>query len=939
MTVRDGARPARPTFGGPLPHALAMAQMAHGHADDPRSAAEPGFVAQPALIVGAGGVGHRVLLSLKAQLVAIYGAVPAGIRLLLFDIDNESLSVALGDRIITLEEGAERFSLGPIPVARIRKHLANHPTIGERLPALAELPPISTAHAAKALRPVGALAFQWQFPAIQDQVRRALWVLAGRDNHGDERLHVDAGRGVKVVQVGSLCGGTNSGMFLDLGYLLRAEMEALGTLGDACVSIGMGMLPGAFRGTNSPSLAPNTVAALRELESVMIDGAPPLRYRNGTVLEPSRPPFDMYLLVDAVDEGGRTWVSRDDLCRMIAQSLLVVCATRLGEQGDVQMDNLDEVLTERTADGRATFFGSIGLARLEFPSGRIADGLAARLVADTLAEDVLAPADADIVTAAVAEWCDAAGIRSSQLRDRLMRDAAGTPLGVALELPPRIRDAAAEALPGQAEQWVREWERVQVAGDFTVWIEQNGTATALAWRNRLAAWLGHGSLAGIGGVSGSVARLEALQHQLALLNAELGIGLEKAKADEKAARTALAARSADMVAAAAVAWPFRRARLLAAADDYVRFAERVGLAVLDRAAHQQALAAVGDLNDAAAERLGRLGLLAARLGRALEDARQRSAEMVTAVAKRSGDPALRLVDDALLDTLYARHRSPAAVVEARWLAAAGGHLAALAEEPEDAAVHLDAVCRVPFEPIRAFTVEQAMAERPDVSPRSRLAALRAAAMPAVNIDLTRLPGGDAALRRIEVVGVPNAGATLLAGEATSLVSTHDPYAVTVLTLSVGLPYSALQAWPEYVRAYEREEGRRPLHTLPGFQTRPQEHRLALALGLAFGLIHNRGAWFYYQPADTLAREIRLGQGGERTLRSLSELADLVREIVLRVDDHVEAVGTAHAVETLDAWSTADPADDELERALKRLARDYATLIGRNARLRARDGGA
>ncbi|MEO8083274.1 MAG: tubulin-like doman-containing protein [Ardenticatenales bacterium] len=934
MPNLDGFRPA---VTAPHPHDEPLPPDPTALADGRRVPMAAGFVAQPALIVGAGGVGHRVLLSLKAELIAIYGAVPSGIRLVLFDIDDENLSVSQGDAVIALEEGAERFSLGPIPVARIRRNLANLPTIAERLPSLSELPPITAAHAAKALRPVGSLAFQWRFPFIQDQVRRALWALAGRDNHGDDRLHVDAARGVKVIQVGSVCGGTNSGMFLELGYLLRTEMEALGTLGDACVSIGVGMLPGAFRGTNSPSLAPNTVAALREVESVMADGAPPLHYRNGTVLEPSRPPFDMYLLVDAVDEGGRVWVNRDELCRMIAQSLLVVSATRLGEQGDVQMDNLDEVLTDRTADGRSTFFGSIGLARLEFPAERIADGLADRLVADAVVTEILAPVVPADIAAAVADWCEATGVHASQLRDRLARDAAGTPLGVSLELPQRIRDAAADALPGRAEQWIREWERVQIGGDYSLWIEQHAAAAATAWRGDLEGWLGHGGVAGIGGVSGALARLERLQQRLAVIHAELSVGLESARAAERSARAALDSLAADMAGAAETAWPFRRAKLLTAADAYVRGAERSGAAVIERVVHQHALNVIADMTAAVSAASGRITLLAARLQRAEGEARSRYDAMKSDVAGRMGDPALRLVDDALLYSLYARHRPAPAVLEARWLADAGGGLLALADAPDAAVRHLVRACRAPFSAVRTFTIEQAMAERTDVSPRARLAALREAALPAVNIDLTRLPGGDAALRRIEVVGVPDAGDTCLAGEASSLVSTHDASAITVLTLSVGMPYTALQAWPEYLRAYEREAGRRPLHTLPGFQTRPQEHRLGLALGLAFGLIYNRGAYFYYRPADPLDDAVRLGQGGERTLRSLSERDGLVREIILRVDDKVETVGTAHAVAVLDRWSAADAADDDLERALKRLARDYAALIGRNARLRAPSG--
>lgn len=111
------------------------------------------FVAQPTVIVGAGGIGHRIVLALKAALIEIHGRVPAGIRLLVFDIDDEHLAMPAGGQMVRLEPDSERFCLGPIPVARIRRNLDNLPTIAERLPCLRDLPPIATARAAKAMRP------------------------------------------------------------------------------------------------------------------------------------------------------------------------------------------------------------------------------------------------------------------------------------------------------------------------------------------------------------------------------------------------------------------------------------------------------------------------------------------------------------------------------------------------------------------------------------------------------------------------------------------------------------------------------------------------------------------------------------------------------------------------------------------------------------------
>jgi len=261
-----------------------------------------------------------------------------------------------------------------------------------------------------------------------------------------------------------------------------------------------------------------------------------------------------------------------------------------------------------------------------------------------------------------------------------------------------------------------------------------------------------------------------------------------------------------------------------------------------------------------------------------------------------------------------------------------GLLAAFERDGRAIGRALVAAAGAPFAAVRAITVEDAIAARADCSPRARLGALKQAALPAINLDLTRLPGGDAALRRIEVLGVPDHTATLFRGEADHIVSIHDPHEVLALALSIGVPYTALQAWPEYLAAYERAARVRPLHTLPAYQARQQDHRLALGLGLVFELIRTRGSWFYYRPADPLADEVQLAQGGENTIRVLGVQEGLVRDLLWRVEAHIEQVGTERALESLWAWCGPQPADDALARDLKRLVRDYAAVVRGNARL-------
>ncbi len=892
------------------------------------------FVAQPTVIVGAGGIGHRIVLALKAALIEIHGRVPAGIRLLVFDIDDEHLAMPAGGQMVRLEPDSERFCLGPIPVARIRRNLDNLPTIAERLPCLRDLPPIATARAAKAMRPLGALAFQWQFPHIRSIVQRAIWAQAGRDAHGDATLAVDPGRGLKVIQVGSLCGGTNSGFFIDLGRLLRAEIEDLGTLGDACVCIGVGLLPGAFRGATSPNLAPNTAAALQEIEAVMLRPEAPVTYRNGATLAPAQPPFDMYLLVDAVDEGGRVWNSRDDLCQMVARALLLLACTALGDEGDVELDNLDEALAGRTADGHGRFFGSLGLGILAFPAPAVAAACGERHVEAVIGQTLLRPpGDADL--AAARQWVDRLAIDPDRLAPELAKDDNGAPLIVAPEVPPHVRQASPPDTPPLAAQYLAAWERVQVETDARGWIARNGDAHADRLRHAIeahvAATVGHAS----GGVAVAQAALTVLQAEIDAHASTIARDFGLARAERQARRQDLDLHVDALHRAAAGPWLGRGARVQHALDAAFSAAAGAFQACLDVWVAEQAQTALARAAEAAADLQRRLH----RVDCAWAAERQRAAQAWAAAQSRltthAGHPALSLIDAAYLDRLHASAAPDAAATLDRFRRSVGpGDILAATEADADAAIRrLRAAAAAPFTPIAAMTVEDAILARPEHSARARLGALKQAALPAINLDVTRLPGGDAALQRIDIVGVPNQAESVLRAEAPHVVSLHDPHAILALSVTVGLPYTALQAWPAYAAAYGLARRSRPLHTLPAFQARQAEHRLALALGLAFGFVDTRGTWFYYRPADPLAELVRLGQGVENAGQALERADALTGEILQRVEAHVDRIGTEQALAGLDAWCAPAAGDDDLARDIKRQVRDYASLLRQSDRLR------
>ena len=114
-------------------------------------------------------------------------------------------------------------------------------------------------------------------------------------------------------------------------------------------------------------------------------------------------------------------------------------------------------------------------------------------------------------------------------------------------------------------------------------------------------------------------------------------------------------------------------------------------------------------------------------------------------------------------------------------------------------------------------------------------------------------------------------------------------------MTVGAPYTALQAWPAYKAEYERVRRLRPLHVLPSFQREGQEAKLALALGLLFGQVFTRGVHVYYRPIDELAPEVRLAQGAANAIQALASRDGTAREVMDRVEAHICLLYTSRCV--------------------------------------------
>ena len=292
---------------------------------------------------------------------------------------------------------------------------------------------------------------------------------------------------------------------------------------------------------------------------------------------------------------------------------------------------------------------------------------------------------------------------------------------------------------------------------------------------------------------------------------------------------------------------------------------------------------------------------------------------------------LELADPAYVAELYERY-APALGDTAVLCLAGDGSLLDWADRPAiELAGWVERGAARPFDPLLRCSVEIALRERADqVSPEARRLWLLERATPSWNLDRSRLEDGGAGLVSVAVLGVPDEHETLFAEQGEMLVSTQDNQRIIALRATVGAPYTALQQFPAWKRAYAQVRGQRPLHVLPAFHTSADVALQAFAVGLVFRLVFAQGSWYYYRPADRLDEPERLAQGLHNAVQTFAAREGLAHEVLERVEQHILVrLTTAQAIERLDAYCAAGErggVTDELDRRLRKAARAYADRL-------------
>ena len=341
----------------------------------------------PTVIVGVGGTGAEILSRLRRQVEESYGSLKKLpiLSFLWIDTDKDykvTNPEAAGSPLLDHEKFWARVT-GKDVIGIMQKLDKDYPWIESWFPQELERNIGALEAGAGQIRAYGRFAFFANYHKIQASFHEACARIKGHEGfmRNAHEVRVD-GSGLNVFLVGSLSGGTGSGMLIDLGYCIGHWLTGQ----SSPLVTAMMPMPNAFASIKvGDRVKANGYAALMEM-SYFSD------YRTEYVAEfgkgvtnkvrSSEPPFDFTYLVGT--KNGETEFKLNQLQEMISQNIFLDLTSDFAPHKRSIRDNMKSAWAQADPAGRGypKNFMSFGLAAIEIPIAQIRTTLSHRLSSD-----------------------------------------------------------------------------------------------------------------------------------------------------------------------------------------------------------------------------------------------------------------------------------------------------------------------------------------------------------------------------------------------------------------------------------------------------------------------------------------------------------------------------------------------------------------------------
>jgi hypothetical protein len=334
------------------------------------------------IIIGLGGTGRDVLMRIRRFIIDKYGKL-SNLPIVSFvhiDTDKNAFNSSglptgnsyHGENLLLQSAEKVFISMNAQDVNNLTYEL-EHKTLFESPFSHVEswLDPrlkkqiTSIENGAGGIRPVGRLAF---FEAAERRTSgHESFMFSGRVN--GQSFNVQ--EGLNVFVVGSLCGGTGSGIFLDVAYTLRHILQQT----TEYTSFGYLVVSPKLYGDGAIMKA-NTYAALKELDHYTSESnsfQACYDKQNFVNIDEKRSPFDFAYLVSNRTAGDYQINNKGKLCNVIAYKIFLDFADELSSPIKSNRDNFKDPMIHKDNHPFQMCQGymSFGLARIYFTRDRI----------------------------------------------------------------------------------------------------------------------------------------------------------------------------------------------------------------------------------------------------------------------------------------------------------------------------------------------------------------------------------------------------------------------------------------------------------------------------------------------------------------------------------------------------------------------------------------
>ncbi len=290
---------------------------------------------RPTLVLGLGGTGVDVLRFFKRRLREAWELGPAeeipGIIQLL-GVDTMPWANLPGEEYLHRHEYAY---IGGYNATQVLRHLDNHPTIKAWWNWPPEMVPLGQIHSgARQIRCVGRLSFFRRYRTFWNQLEPKLSRMAAvatieeTENRGYPVIREGGIRHIYIVT--SLCGGTGSGIFLDVAHKIRH------LFGEQAIITGILGMPSLFleeldSDLQKRRIQANAYAALKELDAFQSGRDFIVQYPGEDPIVVSRP-FDRIYLIERRNIAGEVLDTLDDVKQMMAHQIFLETVSHIGSR-------------------------------------------------------------------------------------------------------------------------------------------------------------------------------------------------------------------------------------------------------------------------------------------------------------------------------------------------------------------------------------------------------------------------------------------------------------------------------------------------------------------------------------------------------------------------------------------------------------------------------